>query len=111
MSDTTEAARTRLADRRKAFEAWMKERHQFLGDLLVRDAYFRDCYSDRATEEAWQAWQAATKAAEAMERERWRNLLEARAAGCERAAENFDDPKFDAMARVLMSVREDGSGA
>ncbi len=47
----------------------------------------------------------------AKERERWRNLLEARAAGCERAAENFDDPKFDAMARVLMSVREDGSGA
>lgn len=70
MSDTIEAARTKLAERREAFEAWMKERHQFLGDLLARDAYFRDCYSDRATEEAWQAWQAATKAAEAMERER-----------------------------------------
>jgi hypothetical protein len=45
------------------------------------------------------------------ERERWRVLLEARAAGCERAAENYEDPKFDAMARILMSVREQGSRA
>lgn len=51
------------------------------------------------------------RAAVAAERERWRELLEARAAGCERAAENAEDPKFDAMARVLMSVREDGSKA
>lgn len=51
------------------------------------------------------------QAARAAERERWRALLEARAAGCERAAENCDDPKFDAMARVLMSAREDGSRA
>lgn len=43
------------------------------------------------------------------ERERWRALLESRAAGCERAAENTEDTTFDAMARVLMSVREDGS--
>ena len=54
---------------------------------------------------------AALDAAVAVERERWRELLEARAAGCERAAENTEDPKFDAMARVLMSVREDGSKA
>ena len=50
-------------------------------------------------------------AAVAAERERWRALIEARAARCERAAENTDDPKFDAMARILMSVREDGSRA
>lgn len=55
--------------------------------------------------------QAALDAAVAAERERWRALLEARAAGCERAAENTEDPKFDAMARVLMSARDDGSKA
>lgn len=51
------------------------------------------------------------RAVQAAERERWRGLLEARAAGCERAAENTEDTKFDAMARVLMSAREDGSRA
>lgn len=62
------------------------------------------CY----TEDQMRAYAAQEVAAE---RERWRELLEARAAGCERAAENTEDPKFDAMARVLMSVREDGSKA
>lgn len=55
--------------------------------------------------------QALAAARVAQELERWRALLEARAAGCERAAENTEDPKFDLMARVLMSVREDGSVA
>lgn len=55
--------------------------------------------------------EAAWLAAIASERERWRALLEARAAGCELAAENTEDSKFDAMARVLMSVRDDGSKA
>jgi len=63
----------------------------------------------------WDDWadlvERVAAQAVAAERERWRELLEARAAGCERAAENTEDPKFDAMARVLMSVREDGSKA
>ena len=44
----------------------------------------------------------------AAEREWWSRLLENRAAACERAAENTGDPKYDAIARTLMSVREEG---
>jgi hypothetical protein len=44
----------------------------------------------------------------AAERDRWSRLLEDRAVACERAAENTGDPKYDAIARTLMSVREEG---
>jgi hypothetical protein len=44
----------------------------------------------------------------AEERDRWSRLLEDRAAACERSAENTGDPKYDAIARTLMSVREEG---
>jgi hypothetical protein len=44
----------------------------------------------------------------AAESERWSRLLEDRAAACERAAENTGDPKYDSIARTLMSVRQEG---
>lgn len=66
-------------------------------------------WAARNHETTWAALQWLYDEAVAAERERWRALLEARAAGCERAAENTEDSKFDAMARVLMSVREDGA--
>jgi hypothetical protein len=50
----------------------------------------------------------AYEAGAAAERDRWSRLLEDRAVACERAAENTGDPKYDAIARTLMSVREEG---
>lgn len=78
-----------------------------LGDVLmtVRAGYAAELNSER------RARHEMVRDAVTAERERWRALLEAHAAGCERAAENYEDPKFDAMARVLMSVREAGSKA
>lgn len=72
--------------------------------LKVNDPLFSlaelDAYADARVAEAV-----------AEERERWRALLEERAARCERSEENCDDPKFGAIARMLMSVREAGSRA
>ena len=98
-----------LVPKRAAFERYFAESRKSKGkDRRPTFERLADgTYADDHTQRHWWTWQQAMAA----ERERWRVLLEARAAGCERAAENTEDPKFDAMARVLMSVREDGSKA